>query len=142
MKERCKRQAGFTLIEVMVVVVIIGILAGLIVPNVMGRTDQANVTAVKGDLKSIASALEMYRLDNHVYPDTQQGLEALVSRPSPAMVGWNPEGYLRRVPTDPWGRPYLYLSPGIGAAFEVISLGADGAEGGQGTNADLSSKDL
>lgn len=142
MKERCMRQAGFTLIEVMVVVVIIGILAGLIVPNVMGRTDQANVTAAKGDLKSIASALEMYRLDNHVYPDTQQGLEALVSRPSPAMVGWNPEGYLRRVPTDPWGRPYLYLSPGIGAAFEVISLGADGAEGGQGTNADLSSKDL
>lgn len=135
-----RQQTGFTLIEVMVVVVIIGILGALVVPQVMGRPDQAKVTVARGDLKAVASALEMYRLDNHVYPDTQQGLEALVTRPAQGAPNWNREGYLRSLPVDPWGRPYLYLSPGVGAPYQLYSLGADGRQGGEGTDTDLDSR--
>jgi len=137
-----RRQGGFTLIEIMVVVVIIGILAALVVPKVMGRPDQAKVTVARGDLKAIASALEMYRLDNRSYPDTQQGLEALVQRPPTGADNWNPEGYLARMPVDPWGNPYLYLAPGSKGAYDLWSHGADGREGGQGLDADLDSRDL
>ncbi|WP_414717109.1 type II secretion system major pseudopilin GspG [Stenotrophomonas sp. UBA7606] len=135
------RQQGFTLIEIMVVVGIIGILAALVVPKVMGRPDQAKVTVARGDLKAIASALEMYRLDNRRYPDTQQGLEALVQRPPSGADNWNPEGYLSKLPIDPWGKPYLYLAPGSRAAYDLWTYGADGREGGEALDADLDSRD-
>lgn len=142
MSVSARQQAGFTLIEIMVVVVIIGILAALVVPKVMGRPDQAKVTVARGDLKAIASALEMYRLDNRRYPDTQQGLEALVQRPPSGADNWNPEGYLGRLPIDPWGKPYLYLAPGSKAGYDLWSYGADGREGGEALDADLDSRDL
>lgn len=137
-----KQQAGFTLIEIMVVVVIIGILAALVVPKVMGRPDQAKVTVARGDLKAIASALEMYRLDNRRYPNTQLGLEALVQRPTSGADNWNAEGYLPKVPVDPWGNPYLYLAPGSKGAYDLWSYGADGREGGEALDADLDSRDI
>ena len=142
MNVSARQQAGFTLIEIMVVVVIIGILAALVVPKVMGRPDQAKVTVARGDLKAIASALEMYRLDNRRYPDTQQGLEALVQRPPSGADNWNPEGYLGRLPIDPWGKPYLYLAPGSKAGYDLWSYGADGREGGDALDADLDSRDI
>lgn len=142
MNVSARQQAGFTLIEIMVVVVIIGILAALVVPKVMGRPDQAKVTVARGDLKAIASALEMYRLDNRRYPDTQQGLEALVQRPPSGADNWNPEGYLGRLPVDPWGKPYLYLAPGSKGAYDLWSYGADGREGGDALDADLDSRDI
>ena len=129
--------SGFTLIEIMVVVVIIGILGALIIPNVVGRDDQARATAVKNDLRSVANALEMYKLDNFHYPSTDQGLQALVTKPSgfPEAKNYNPNGYLKKVPTDPWGYPYVYVNNGD--TFDLYSLGADGAEGGEGKNADV-----
>lgn len=138
------RQAGFTLIEIMVVVVILGILAALVVPQVMSRPDQAKVTVAQGDIKAIAAALDMYRLDNHVYPSTQQGLEALVKKPSgmPAAKNWNKDGYLKRLPVDPWGNPYQYLAPGSQGPFDLYSLGADGKEGGSENAADIGNWDL
>lgn len=139
-----RRQQGFTLIEIMVVVVILGILAALVVPQVMSRPDQAKVTVAQGDIKGIAAALDMYKLDNHSYPSTQQGLEALVKKPSgnPAAKNWNKDGYLKRVPVDPWGNPYQYLSPGTRGAFDLYSLGADGKQGGSDLNADIGNWDL
>ena len=136
-----QRQQGFTLIEIMVVVVILGILAALVVPQVMSRPDQAKVTVAQGDIKAIAAALDMYRLDNHVYPSTQQGLEALVKKPSgmPAAKNWNKDGYLKRLPVDPWGNPYQYLNPGLHGQVDVLSLGADGQPGGEGRDADIGS---
>ena len=138
------KQKGFTLIEIMVVVVILGILAALVVPQVMGRPDQAKVTVAQGDIKAIAAALDMYRLDNHVYPSTQQGLEALVKKPSgmPAAKNWNKDGYLKRLPVDPWGNPYQYLAPGSQGPFDLYSLGADGKEGGSENAADIGNWDL
>jgi general secretion pathway protein G len=138
------RQLGFTLIEIMVVVVILGILAALVVPQVMSRPDQAKVTVAQGDIKGIASALDMYKLDNHAYPSTQQGLEALVKKPSgnPTAKNWNRDGYLKRVPVDPWGNPYQYLAPGTKGAFDLYSLGADGKDGGSGLNADIGNWEL
>jgi general secretion pathway protein G len=128
---------GFTLIEIMMVVVIIGILAALIIPNVVGRDDQARVTAAKSDLNGVANALNMYKLDNFHYPSTDQGLEALVTQPSgfPEAKNWNPNGYLKKAPTDPWGTPYVYISTNDG--FELYSLGADGVEGGERYGADI-----
>jgi len=107
-------QRGFTLIEIMVVVVIIGVLGAIVVPQFMSRPDQAKVTAARTDIQAIATALEMYRLDTFSYPSTQQGLEALSKRPAggPAAKNWNPQGYLKRLPLDPWGMPYQYLNPG------------------------------
>ena len=139
-----QRQQGFTLIEIMVVVVILGILAALVVPQVMSRPDQAKVTVAQGDIKAIAAALDMYRLDNHVYPSTQQGLEALVKKPSgmPAATNWNKDGYLKRLPVDPWGNPYQYLAPGSQGPFDLYSLGADGKEGGSENAADIGNWDL
>ncbi|PTU72817.1 type II secretion system protein GspG [Pseudomonas mangrovi] len=128
----------------MVVVVILGILAALVVPQVMSRPDQAKVTVAQGDIKGIASALDMYKLDNHSYPSTQQGLEALVKKPSgnPAAKNWNKDGYLKRVPVDPWGNDYQYLSPGTRGAFDLYSFGADGKQGGTDLNADIGNWDL
>lgn len=133
-------QSGVTLIEMMVVLVIIAIVAALIVPNVIGRPDEARVTVARTDIRTIASSLEMYRLDNRRYPSTAQGLEALVARPvaPPAPPNWASGGYLAQVPVDPWGNPYVYRSPGEGAPYELISLGADGQPGGEGVDADLS----
>ena len=136
------RQRGFTLIEIMVVVVIIGILIGLVAPNILGRVDESRVTAARTDIASLESALEMYRLDNKHYPTTDQGLSALVAKPSgsPEPRKWNPQGYLKKgkVPKDPWGNDYLYVSPGSNRqAFEIYSLGADGREGGDSYDADI-----
>jgi general secretion pathway protein G len=139
-----RRQAGFTLIEIMVVVVILGILAALVVPQVMNRPDQAKVTVVKGDIKAIGAALDMYKLDNFAYPSTQQGLDALVQKPggNPPPRNWNADGYLKRVPKDPWGNDYQYLSPGSKGAYDLYSFGADGKQGGSDLNADIGNWDL
>ena len=132
-------QQGFTLIEIMVVVVILGILAALVVPQVMGRPDQAKVTVAQNDIRAIGAALDMYKLDNQNYPSTQQGLEALVKKPTgnPPAKNWNAEGYLKKLPVDPWGNTYLYLSPGTRGKIDLYSLGADGQEGGEGGDADI-----
>ncbi len=134
--------AGFTLIEILIVVVILGILGAVIVPNLLGRPDQARIQAAKTDIRSIASALDLYRLDNFSYPSTDQGLEALVTRPSgfPEAKNWNPDGYVPRTPVDPWDNDYAYTNTGSG--FELISFGADGQQGGEGINADISLNDL
>jgi len=136
------QQRGFTLIEIMVVVVIIGVLGAIVVPQFMSRPDQAKVTAARTDLQAIATALEMYRLDNLQYPSTQQGLEALSKRPSgaPAARNWNPQRYLKSLPIDPWGTPYQYLNPGhksVDGSYDLYSLGADGVPGGEGMAADI-----
>lgn len=134
---RSQRVRGFTLIEIMVVVVILGILGALIVPNIIGRPDEARVTAARADIQAIANALELYRLDNSIYPSTDQGLEALVSEPSgyPEPRRWNADGYLKKVPVDPWGEPYLYISED--RTMEIYSYGADRQEGGEGVDADI-----
>jgi len=136
------RQRGFTLIEILVVVIIIGILGAIIVPNIMGRPDQARVTAAESDLRNLANALDLYRLDNFTYPSTEQGLEALVQKPSgfPEPKNYSPDGYIKALPTDPWGSPYVYERDGD--SFRLYSLGADGAEGGEGLNADIHYDDL
>jgi len=132
--------AGVTLIEMMVVLVIIALVAAIIVPNVIGRPDEARVAVLRTDLRSIGSALELYRLDNQSYPSTIQGLAALATRPSapPEPANWVTGGYLTQVPVDPWGNPYLYRSPGETGGFDLISLGADGQPGGEGTETDIS----
>ena len=140
-----RKQGGFTLIEIMVVVVILGILAALVVPQVMNRPDQAKVTVAKGDIKAIGAALDMYKLDNYAYPSTQQGLDALVEKPggNPQPKNWNRDGYLKRVPKDPWGNEYQYLSPGTkGGQYDLYSYGADGKQGGSDLNADIGNWDL
>lgn len=144
MKLQRRTQGGFTLIEIMVVVVILGILAALVVPQVMSRPDQAKVTVAKGDIKAVAAALDMYKLDNFAYPSTQQGLEALVKKPSgnPQPKNWNRDGYLKRLPKDPWGNDYQYLSPGTQGQFDLYSFGADGKPGGSELNADIGNWDL
>jgi len=135
-------ESGVTLLEMMVVLVIIAIIAVMVVPNVIGRPDEARVTVAKTDIRSISSALELYRLDNRVYPTSAQGLAALVEKPRspPQPDNWSSGGYLAEVPADPWGRPYAY-SAGRDGAFELISLGADGRTGGTGVDADLSNTD-
>lgn len=135
---------GMTLIEVMVVVVILGVLAALIVPSVMSRPEEARVVAAKQDIATIVQALKLYRLDNQRYPTTEQGLQALVAAPTlpPAAPNWKTGGYLERLPKDPWGHPYRYLSPGVHGEIDVFSYGADGAQGGTGRDADIGSWDL
>ena len=132
---------GFTLIELMVVILIIGVLAALIVPKVMSRPDEARITAAKQDIATITQALNLYKLDNQRYPTTEQGLAALVHKPtvSPIPNNWKSEGYLDRVPKDPWGTPYQYLQPGVHGAIDVYSFGADRAAGGEGNDADIGS---
>ena len=134
-----RRQSGFTLIEVMVVVVILGILAALIVPKIMSRPDEARAIAAKQDVASLAQALKLYRLDNRRYPSTEQGLQALVTKPAQAPVpdNWKSGGYLERLPLDPWGKPYQYLNPGLRGEIDIFSFGADGQAGGEGSDADI-----
>lgn len=131
--------AGVTLIEMMVVLVIIALVAAIIVPNVIGRPDEARVTVAQSDIRAVGSALELYRLDNRTYPTTAQGLEALAVRPTspPEPRNWVAGGYLASVPVDPWGNSYLYRSPGETGGFDLVSLGSDGAPGGEGTAADI-----
>ena len=133
------RQRGFTLIEIMVVVVILSVLAVIVVPTVMDAPDKARITKVRQDLRTLESALKLYKLDNFRYPTTEQGLDALVKRPrlAPQPKHWNNGGYLERLPGDPWGNDYRYLHPGRHGAIDVYSLGADGAPGGEGLDADL-----
>lgn len=129
--------AGFTLIEIMIVVVIIGLLATLIAPRIIGRQEEAMIVKAKADIRTLESALNMYKLDNFVYPSTDQGLEALVQKPSGAPEPRNWKGYLDRLPKDPWGNPYQYLNPGQHGAIDIFSYGADGQPGGEGENADI-----
>ena len=132
-------QSGFTLIEIMVVVVILGILGALVIPKIMSKQDQARIVAAQADIRNIASALDMYKLDNFSYPSTAQGLQALVTKPSgtPEAKNWNPDGYLKKMPKDPWGNPYQYISPGAHGDFDLYSWGPDGKEGGDDKNADI-----
>ena len=136
---RQRRQRGFTLVEIMVVVVIIGILGALVVPKLLGRTGESRVTAAHVDIATLMSALKLYKLDNQRYPTTEQGLQALVQKPTsgPSANGW--KGYLDKLPKDPWGNPYQYLSPGLHGEVDVFSLGADGQPGGTGEDADIGS---
>ncbi len=137
-------QRGFTLIEIMVVVIILGILAVTVVPRIMSRPDDARIARAKQDIRAIESALNLYKLDNFYYPSTQQGLEALVNPPSgdPPAKNWKSGGYIPRMPKDPWGNPYRYLSPGTHSEIDVFTLGADGRPGGEGPEADMGNWDL
>jgi general secretion pathway protein G len=134
-----KLQRAFTLIELMVVLVIIGVLAALIVPNVMDRADDARVTAARTDISNLAQALKLYKLDNQRYPTAAQGLQALRNKPTvePVPMNWKP--YVEKLPNDPWGQPYQYLNPGLKGEIDVFSFGADGQAGGEGKNADIGS---
>jgi general secretion pathway protein G len=134
-----RKARGFTLIELMVVLVIMGVLAALIVPNIMGRTDEARQTAAKTDIATIMQALKLYKLDNGIYPTQQQGLQALVVKPTTPPIPNNWKPYLEKLPTDPWGNPYQYLNPGVKGPVDVFSYGADGKPGGEGANADIGS---
>ena len=136
---KMRLQRGFTLIELMVVLLIIGVLAALIVPNVLERADDAKVTAAKADISNLMQALKMYRLDNGRYPSAEQGLAALATKPTVEPMAPNWKKNLDQLPNDPWGKPYVYLNPGIKAEIDVMSFGADGQSGGEGKNADIGS---
>jgi general secretion pathway protein G len=134
-----KRSRGFTLIEMMVVMLIIGIMAAMVVPNLIARGDDAKVTAAKADIATLMQALKLYKLDNSRYPSTDQGLQALVTKPAagPTANGW--KNYLDKIPKDPWGNQYQYLAPGVHGEVDVFSYGADGQPGGTGNDADIGS---
>jgi len=134
---------GFTLVEIMVVVVIIGILGALVVPKLLSRTGESRVTAAKVDIATLMQALKLYKLDNQRYPTTDQGLNALIAKPTsgPTANGWKTGGYVEKLPTAPWGNPYQYLSPGVNGEIDVFSLGADGQPGGTGDDSDIGSWD-
>ncbi|RZV36991.1 MAG: type II secretion system protein GspG [Chromatiales bacterium] len=143
MTGRPTRQAGFTLIEIMVVVIIIGILAAIVAPNVIGRVDDAQIIKAKADISNIENAMKFYRLDNFAYPTTEQGIEALVTKPTdPSIRNWKAGGYIDRLPKDPWGNPYLFLNPGNNGEIDIYTLGADGNPGGDGLNADIGNWDV
>jgi len=141
-----RRESGFTLIEIMVVLVIIAIMTALIAPNIMGKVDEARVTAAKQDIRTLETALDFFQMENFRYPTTDMGLEALVKKPEdPAIRNWRTGGYLRAttVPKDPWGNEYHYMQPGTkGGAYDLYSLGADGEVGGEGVDADIGSWNL
>ncbi|KJY84095.1 general secretion pathway protein GspG [Vibrio galatheae] len=143
MNKKMTKQSGFTLLEVMVVVVILGILASFVVPNLLGNKEKADQQKAITDIVALENALDMYKLDNSVYPTTDQGLEALVTKPSsPEPRNYPQDGYIRRLPTDPWGNEYQYLSPGDNGNVDIFTLGADGQEGGEGANADIGNWNL
>ncbi len=139
-----KKVSGFTLIEIMVVIVILGILAAVVVPRIMDNPDKARMVKAKQDIRALEGALDLYRLDNFNYPSTDQGLEALVSEPSgsPEANNWKTGGYMKRLPSDPWGDEYQYLSPGVNGEVDIYTFGADGEEGGEDTNADIGNWNL
>ena len=139
-----RSSTGFTLIEVMVVVVILSILAAIVVPRIMDRPDEARITKAKQDIRALESALNLYKLDNYDYPTTEQGLESLIQRPAtpPEPQNWKTGGYVDRLPLDPWGNDYQYLSPGQNGAIDLYSLGADGQIGGEGTKGDIANWDM
>lgn len=139
-----KKQTGFTLVEIMVVVVILSILAAIVVPKLMDRPDDARRAKAMQDIRVLSSALDLYRLDNYTYPTTDQGLEALITRPGSLSEGanWKEGGYVKRLPDDPWGKPYNYLQPGTHGEFDLFTLGADGTAGGSGADADIGNWDL
>jgi len=138
------REGGFTLIEIMVVVVILGLLAAFIVPRIMDRPDQARLVKARQDIRILDNALQLYRLDNYFYPSTDQGLEALVAKPDgePEPQNWKADGYIDRLPNDPWGNPYQYLQPGEYGPVDIFSYGADGQPGGSDLNADIGNWNL
>lgn len=144
MRKPFNKQQGFTLIEIIVVVVIIGILATFVAPKFLGRTDDARITKAKNDIEALGTALELYKLDNYTYPTTDQGLDALINQPGgdPAPSNWKQGGYIKKLQKDPWQREYLYLSPGEHSEFDIYSLGADGVEGGESANKDIGSWEL
>ncbi|MGH8445666.1 MAG: type II secretion system major pseudopilin GspG [Solimonas sp.] len=144
LRARSLRQAGFTLIEIMVVVVILGILAAVVVPKIMDRPDEARVVKAKQDIRMLESSLNLYKLDNFNYPSTQQGLEALSAKPSgdPEPSNYKAGGYVKNLPKDPWNRPYQYLSPGVKGEIDIFSLGRDGKPGGESYDADIGNWDL
>lgn len=139
-----KNQRGFTLIEIMVVVVILGILAALVVPRFLDRPEEARRTKAAVDIKGIEEALALYKLDNGFFPSSDQGLKALVTKPETGRIPgrFAAGGYLKKVPVDPWNRPYVYLSPGAHDTYDIISYGADGEPGGEGNDADIESWNL
>ncbi|MCG6976343.1 MAG: type II secretion system major pseudopilin GspG [Acidiferrobacterales bacterium] len=136
------KQRGFTLLEILVVVVILGILASLVLPNFLGRTDQARTVAAKHDIQTLVGVLKLYKLDNGFYPSTAQGLQALLAKPDsdPVPRNWK-QPYIEQLPKDPWDRPYQYLNPGVHGAIDVFTLGADGESGGEDSNADIGNWD-
>jgi general secretion pathway protein G len=134
-----KRRSAFTLVEILVVVVILGLLATLVIPRVVGRGEEAKRTAALVQIRSLEQALELYKLDNGFYPTTEQGLKALVSKPAgtPEPVNYRDDGYIKKIPMDPWGRPYVYRCPGEHGETDLLSFGPDGTEGGEGKNRDI-----
>ncbi len=139
-----RRSKGFTLIEIMVVLVIMGILASFVVPKIMSRVDDARVSQAKQDISTMMNALKLYKLDNQRFPTTEQGLQSLITKPTtgPAANGYKSEGYLDKLPKDPWGNQYQYSSPGLKSEVEIYTLGKDGQQGGVGYDADIGSWDL
>ncbi|MFD1382175.1 type II secretion system major pseudopilin GspG [Rhodanobacter aciditrophus] len=144
MSRQKQKKSGFTLLELMVVLVILGALIGLVAPNLLGRSDDAKVSVAKTQIRNVMSALSLYKLDNGTFPSTSQGLQALVTKPTgyPEAKNWKSGGYMPKLPLDPWGNEFLYVSPGSAGDYDLLSLGSDGREGGEGDAADLSPSDL